>query len=258
MQGPQSLDELIATKAAEFADQLQAVSAMADKEEEIRIAAERQLAFIEREAGVELEGRHEFTVAKGRIDSVYSRVVIEYKNPSSSGARIGPRTDSPGCKKVVQQIKQRFQALRDEHGHQINSLFGVGLDGKHFVFVRFRDNKWDVQDPVEVNKHSAERFLWALFNLGHKGKPFSPTIWPAISARTRDRWPLTASAPCTRPLSLPSTPRFRPSSTSGRSSLAKCAAKTSTIRRTERKRYSYKRCVNSHAIQTAFAPPPEY
>ncbi|MGH9765594.1 MAG: N-6 DNA methylase, partial [Blastocatellia bacterium] len=31
-----------------------------------------------------------------------------------------------------------------------------------------------MQDPVEVNRYSAERFLWALFNLGTKGKPFSP------------------------------------------------------------------------------------
>ena len=174
MPAPQSLDELIARKAAEFADQLRAVAAMADKEEEIRIATERQLAFIEREAGIELEGRHEFTVAKGRIDSVYSRVVIEYKNPSSAAARIGPKADSPGSKKVVEQIKSRFRALRDEHGHKVQTLFGVGFDGKHFIFVRYRDDKWDVQEPVEVTRHSAERFLWALFNLGQKGKPFSP------------------------------------------------------------------------------------
>jgi len=31
-----------------------------------------------------------------------------------------------------------------------------------------------VLEPAEVNRHSAERFLWALFNLGQKGKPFSP------------------------------------------------------------------------------------
>jgi hypothetical protein len=57
----QSLDELIARRAAEFADQIRHTAAMADKEEEIRIAAERQQAFIEREAGVELQGRHELS-----------------------------------------------------------------------------------------------------------------------------------------------------------------------------------------------------
>lgn len=44
MKRPESLDELISKKAAEFADQIKAAAAMADKEEEIRIEAERQLA----------------------------------------------------------------------------------------------------------------------------------------------------------------------------------------------------------------------
>ena len=174
MRQTHSLDELIARKAIEFAVQMKRAAATADKEEEIRIEAERQLAFIEKEAGVKLEGRHEFTVASGRVDSVYQRVIIEYKNPSSPSDRIGPKPDSPGTKKVVGQIKKRFYDLGREHGQPLNSLFGVGLDGNHFVFVRFRDDKWQVQDPVEVNKVSAERFLWALFNLGQKGKPFSP------------------------------------------------------------------------------------
>jgi hypothetical protein len=120
-----------------------------------------------------LEGKHEFTVASGRVDSVYSRVIIEYKNPKSAD-KIGPKADSPGSKRVVAQIKKRFYDMRTQHGQALNSLFGVGLDGNHFIFVRFRDEKWQVQEPVEVNRYSAERFLWALFNLGNKGKPFSP------------------------------------------------------------------------------------
>lgn len=170
----QSLDDLIAKKATEYADQIKAAAAMADKEEEIRIESEKQLAFIQKETGIKLEGKHEFTVASGRIDSVYSRVIIEYKNPKSPGDRIGPKADSPGSKKVVEQIKKRFYDMRHEHGQPLNSLFGVGLDGNYFIFVRFRDEKWQVQEPVEVNSHSAERFLWALFNLGTKGKAFSP------------------------------------------------------------------------------------
>jgi hypothetical protein len=169
----ESLDDLIAKKAAEFADQIKAAAAMADNEEEIRIESEKQLAFIQKDAGIKLEGKHEFTVASGRVDSVYSRVIIEYKNPRTPD-KIGLRADSPGSKKVVEQIKKRFYDMRHEHGQPLNSLLGVGMDGNHFIFVRFRDEKWQVQEPVEVNRHSAERFLWALFNLGNKGKPFSP------------------------------------------------------------------------------------
>lgn len=116
----ESLDELIAQKAAEFADQIKAAAAMADKEEEIRIEAERQLAFIERATGIKLEGKHEFTVASGRVDSVYDRVIIEYKNPKSPGARIGPKADSPGSKKVVEQIKKRFHDMQAELGHPVS------------------------------------------------------------------------------------------------------------------------------------------
>ncbi|MGA2064923.1 MAG: hypothetical protein ABSG86_08140 [Thermoguttaceae bacterium] len=102
----QSLDELISRKAAEFAAHIKAIAATADKEEEIRIETEKQLAFIQKEAGIKLEGKHEFTVASGRVDSVYNRVIIEYKNPSSAGDRIGPKAESPGSKKVVAQIKK--------------------------------------------------------------------------------------------------------------------------------------------------------
>ena len=80
----QSLDDLIAKKALEYADQIKAAAAMADKEEEIRIESEKQLAFIQKEVGIKLEGKHEFTVASGRVDSVYSRVIIYKWFPSIS------------------------------------------------------------------------------------------------------------------------------------------------------------------------------
>jgi SAM-dependent methyltransferase len=172
MAKPSSLDELISAKAGEFAHQVRAAAAIADKEEEIRIEVEKQLAFVQKEAGIKLQGKHEFTVASGRVDSVYNAVVIEYKNPSSPAARIGPGANSPGAKKVVEQIKSRFYDMRTQD--TLNTLFGVGCDGNYFIFVRYYNDKWQVQDPVEITKHSAERFLWALFNLGSKGKRFEP------------------------------------------------------------------------------------
>src|SRR5208283_2451152 len=63
-----SLGQLISRKAAEYADQIKAAAAMAANEEEIRIESEKQLAFIQKEAGIKLEGKHEFTVASGRVD----------------------------------------------------------------------------------------------------------------------------------------------------------------------------------------------
>src|SRR5712671_3343971 len=112
----QSLDELIGKKAAEFAEQVRHAAALATKEEEIRIEVERQLAFLEKETGVRLEGKHEFTVAKGRIDSFYTRVLIEYKNPSSPGDRLGPRLDSPGSKKVCRANQDSLPGPEERPG----------------------------------------------------------------------------------------------------------------------------------------------
>ncbi|MFH1537436.1 MAG: hypothetical protein ABIH66_00660, partial [bacterium] len=61
-----SLDDLVAEKAVEYANKIRAAAASADTEEDLRIASERALAFIEREAGIKLEGRHEYHVASGR------------------------------------------------------------------------------------------------------------------------------------------------------------------------------------------------
>lgn len=135
-----AFDDQIRERAKLYSERLNSVADHASKEEEIRIASEREIAFIQEATGITLEGKHEFTVASGRIDSVYDRVIIEYKNPSSPASRIGPGPDSPGTKKVVAQIKSRFQDLLTEHGHSFKSLFGVGLDGKYFVFVCLREH----------------------------------------------------------------------------------------------------------------------
>jgi hypothetical protein len=50
----QSLDEKIGKKAAVFAEQVRHTAAIAEKEEEIRIEVERQLAFLEIETGIRL------------------------------------------------------------------------------------------------------------------------------------------------------------------------------------------------------------
>ena len=165
---------LVREAAEKFAAQLAQVAATADKEEAIRIACERELGRLEDAAGIRLRGEPEFTVASGFVDSVYDRVIIEYKNPSSPADRIGPSAQSPGTLAVVGQIKSRFTDLQQEQGQPLNTLFGVGLDGKYFVFVRYLEDSWRVQPPIEVNKYSSERFLWALFNLGIGGKGYTP------------------------------------------------------------------------------------
>jgi len=165
-------DDVIKAGAAQFAAAVRGAAETAKTEADIRSAADRQLAKVEELAEITLHARHEFTVASGRIDSVYDRVIIEYKNPNSSSDKIGKSLESSGSKKLLAQIRSRFGDLEQELGHPINSLFGVGLDGRHFLFVRYRNRAWAIEEPIEITPESTARFLWALFNLGESGKPF--------------------------------------------------------------------------------------
>lgn len=170
-----SLDAIIKKHAIEFAEHVRAAAKSAGSEMDVQVEAASQLKAVGKAAGIKLHEAHNHTIAEGRPDSVYNRVIVEYKNPASPSERIGSSLDAAGSKKVVEQIKDRFRALQTELGHSIESLFGVACDGNRFIFVRWRDKKWEVQPPVEVDQHSAERFLWALFNLGTKGnRPYTP------------------------------------------------------------------------------------
>jgi len=122
------------------------------------------------DAKITLEGHHNVTIATGRPDSVYGSVIVEYKEPG----KLSPNKDAARNKELIDQLKQRFYDMRREEHRQWNSMFGVGTDGKYFIFLRFRDDKWTDQEPLEVNRYSTERFLWALYNLGQKGKPHQP------------------------------------------------------------------------------------
>jgi len=167
---PESLDEIVSHSAAVLAEQIQAAAAWAKSEMDLQIEVAGALKEFAKRAQIKLEGHHNVTVATGRPDSVYGSVIVEYKDPGTLSAT----KDAAPNKAVIDQLKKRFYDMRREEHRKWNSMFGVGTDGKYFIFLRFRDDKWTDQEPLEINRYSAERFLWALYNLGQKGKPYQP------------------------------------------------------------------------------------
>jgi hypothetical protein len=167
---PESLDEIVSHHAAVLAEQIQAAAAWAKSEMDLQIEVAGALKEFAKRAQIKLEGHHNVTVATGRPDSVYGSVIVEYKNPGT----LSSTKDAAPNKAVIDQLKKRFYDMRREEHRIWNSMFGVGTDGKYFIFLRFRDDKWTDQEPLEINRYSSERFLWALYNLGQKGKPYQP------------------------------------------------------------------------------------
>ena len=167
---PESLDEIVSHSAVVLADQIQKAAAWAKSEMDLQIEVAGALKDFARRAQITLEGHHNITIATGRPDSVYGSVIVEYKDPNT----LSSAKDAAPNQKLIEQLKKRFYDMRREEKRQWSSMFGVGTDGKYFVFLRFRDEKWTDQEPLEVNRNSTERFLWALYNLGQKGKPYQP------------------------------------------------------------------------------------
>lgn len=132
------------------------------------------LTLIGRDLNIHIEGEHEYTLLRGAVDSVYGSVFIEYKNPANSGTRLGPKLSSPGTRKVIEQIDRRFDDVALKTGRTGAAMLGIGCDGRYFVFRRFVSARITAEEPVEVSRWSARRFLWAIFNLGERGLALTP------------------------------------------------------------------------------------
>jgi hypothetical protein len=170
----QSIENIVRNQAASFTSQVKYVAKNAKKEEEIHTEFERQLALIANDAGITLRGKHEFTIGTGRVDSVYGCVIIEYKNPNDPASRLSADVEDRGNQEVIHQIKKRFIDFEKDENRKLDSMLGIGCDGNYFVFVKYLNNKWNIKDPIEVNRYSVERFIWALINMGKKGKAYTP------------------------------------------------------------------------------------
>ena len=173
--GPTDLETLIVAEASGIANAMIAIAKRAHSEEDVRHGCNSLLDAFIRRADLSIEGRHEYGIAGGRIDSKYARVIIEYKDSHGPNAI----TDSPrsqGAKQVATQLRKRFADLESAEHLSPAKLFGVGTDGDHVVFARFRSGYVDVEDPRPTTRHTVERILRALVSLGASGKPFTPAI----------------------------------------------------------------------------------
>ena len=103
------VEDIIERMAPEISNQMVAIAKWALSEEDLRVEVEKQLDPFLKLTGLKdkLKGHHEFTVGSGRVDSVYSLVVIEYKKPG----RLTNSNSSPGNQEAISQLKERFIAL---------------------------------------------------------------------------------------------------------------------------------------------------
>lgn len=124
-----TLEDIITEQAPIVCEQVEAAVSFADSEEDLRIEFEKAIEVFRKEADLpELKGHHEVTIGKGRADSVYDYVFIEYKKPG----RLKESNDTPGNREVIKQLQERAKAFKSGHpfvDRMLKSCGDVGFGG---------------------------------------------------------------------------------------------------------------------------------
>jgi len=158
---PIDLESLVRQRAPEIARDIQTAAQKARNEADLVAAVERVIERFAKNFDVGLHLDRERTLVNGRADAVYNRFVVEYEPPGSLRKEPSWRHN----KHAVEQVQRYLMGLERLDRHKKERLAGAVLDGNFYIFVRFRDNHWHVDDPVPVSPHSTETFLRYLLSL---------------------------------------------------------------------------------------------
>lgn len=115
----------------------------------------------EKRIGLNLIIRDELTLANGRADTVFNKLILEYKKPHS----INP--DNNKNRKLISQVQGYILDLGKKERFSKERLLGVVFDGNYFLFMRYAKG-WRTDEPMPVNEKSLQLFLLNLEKLTAK------------------------------------------------------------------------------------------
>jgi SAM-dependent methyltransferase len=113
-----------------------------------------------REVGVSPIPQVEYTLATGRADAVFNRLVIEYEHPGVIEKIPGKQTEHS-----ILQVKNYMEGIAEKERHRLTRLAGIVFDGVFVIFVRYMGEEWIIEKPVEATSNSIERMLTWLASL---------------------------------------------------------------------------------------------
>jgi SAM-dependent methyltransferase len=147
--------------AEDYAQQLygalQAILPRSPNESDFRCQVDNLLKNFCCAAGIDAPAHTEYTLARGRADAVFNRLILEYKQPG----RLGDSLEHRETKIAVKQLQKYLADLAKKERHELARLAGVVFDGRYLVFVRYRDGNFTVEHPVPATKESLQRlFAW--------------------------------------------------------------------------------------------------
>lgn len=115
----------------------------------------------QKKINLDFQSRNERRLANGRADTVYNRLIVEYKKPGI----IKPENNKN--RQLISQVKGYIEDLAREERWKEERLLGVAFDGHYFLYIR-KVGRWIEEEPVQVNEASVERFLLTIEKLTSK------------------------------------------------------------------------------------------
>lgn len=155
-----TVDELVQNHAPQITHTIEAAAQGSPTEAAFRRPVEQILVDFAEQAGVPLRTHHEYSVATGRADTVYNRLIIEYKRP---GHLTGGSSRNNTA--AVEQTQRYIEDIEREQRIQKARLIGVVTDGRWMIYCRHLDGRWRVESPAPVNVDSVTRLLTLLVRL---------------------------------------------------------------------------------------------
>ncbi|MGB8213064.1 MAG: N-6 DNA methylase [Anaerolineales bacterium] len=158
---PVKLESFVRQRAPKIAQDIRAAAEKAHNEADLVAETEKVLDKFAKNFDIQLHLERERTLINGRADAVYNRFVIEYEPPHS----LQKSNTHHNNKHAIEQVQQYMGGLERLDRQRKERLAGAVLDGGFFIFVRFRDDHWHIDDPLPVDAHSTEIFLRYLLAL---------------------------------------------------------------------------------------------
>jgi SAM-dependent methyltransferase len=155
------LEAYVRQRAPQIAQSIRIAARRAKVEADIVGEVEKILERFAKSFDVTLHLERERTLVNGRADAVYNRMVIEYEPPSS----LRPSNRHKANKHAIEQVMHYMEGLERLDRHKKEKLAGAVLDGTYFIFIRHRDDRWRIDEPLPVEAHSTETFLRYLLSL---------------------------------------------------------------------------------------------
>src|SRR6266542_2653997 len=136
------LDKLAAAEAPRVARELVRIASRGGTEADFRREAAPVFEEAGKAVGLTITPRDEYFVARGRLDSLYNRLVLEYKKPGL----LRPTNHAAPNRKAIQQVKDYIVDVGVRERREAQRLAGVVVDGMHLVFVRRVGEGWSVDE----------------------------------------------------------------------------------------------------------------